>query len=255
MFFILSKILSFFLSPVTWIIVLLVLSVIYFRRKFAKKLIIFALVFSCFFTNSFITDEFIRLWELPSITLDQVDTTIETGVLLGGGIFNYEPGNDKLIQKHNPDRFYQSMLLLKKRKIENIIISGGSGSLIFKNILEAELMKKALIDLGFQTSRIYVEKRSHNTYENAYFTRELMDENFSSKRVLLITSSLHMRRSVKCFQKQGIVVVPYPTDKMTGERRFDVGHLLLPDTANLLKWEKLLHEWIGYLVYDFVGYI
>src|SRR5438445_612132 len=64
MFFILSKILAFIITPLVWIIVLLFFSVFSKDQTRKKKYIYWALGVTLFFSNSFIFDESIRLWEI-----------------------------------------------------------------------------------------------------------------------------------------------------------------------------------------------
>ena len=52
-----------------------------------------------------------------------------------------------------------------------------------------------------------------------------------------------------CFEKAGITTKAFPADCTTSYTNFSVEYILLPRVEALGKWEELIHEWIGYLVY------
>ncbi|MCD4679537.1 MAG: hypothetical protein K8S00_04040, partial [Bacteroidales bacterium] len=65
MFFYLSKILSFLLQPLTWIIILMLLALVNRNKKKLKRLLFIAFITLYLFSNPFIVDEVIRVWECP----------------------------------------------------------------------------------------------------------------------------------------------------------------------------------------------
>jgi len=255
MFFFISKILSFLYSPAFWIFFLLVFSLIFFNNKKKLKLnIICSLVFYFIFSNSFIVDEVMRLWEMPLTT--EVQTEYDAGILLGGGMVTLDAKTQRLIFLHNTDRFLQTLKLYKEKRIKKIIIAGGAGCLLFPNIAEAPLLKKYLLDINIPEKDIYIDSLSNNTYQNALYTKEIIEKSFSKKgKYLLITSAVHMRRSLACFKKLEIDVTPYTTTKHSGERRYQIDHLLMPNHQSFGYWEEFNHEFFGYIAYGVMGYL
>ncbi|MES2396024.1 MAG: ElyC/SanA/YdcF family protein, partial [Bacteroidota bacterium] len=71
---------------------------------------------------------------------------------------------------------------------------------------------------------------------------------------LLITSAFHMRRSLGCFNKAGISVEPYSTDRYAGPRKYEFNHLFIPEPSIIYSWDILIHEIAGYITYKVVGY-
>ena len=55
-------------------------------------------------------------------------------------------------------------------------------------------------------------------------------------------------------QKEGINVIPYTTDPMSGENQVTLD-LFLPNAQALAFWNVLMHEWMGYVSYWIMGYI
>lgn len=89
-----------------------------------------------------------------------------------------------------------------------------SGSAVFPGSgCEAEIAKRDLIRLGVPEEKIYTDTESLNTRQNAVYSAELMREH-GFNRPILVTSAFHMPRSVLNFEKEGVQVVPFPTDYM-----------------------------------------
>nr|WP_239558739.1 YdcF family protein [Peribacillus deserti] len=93
------------------------------------------------------------------------------------------------------------------------IVSGGQGT--DEPVSEAEAMKQGLLTAGIDETRIIMESRSRNTYENITFTKKLIPAH--SEPVLLVTNDFHLYRAVKMAEKQGLNVkgLPAPTPLIT----------------------------------------
>jgi uncharacterized SAM-binding protein YcdF (DUF218 family) len=86
--------------------------------------------------------------------------------------------------------------------------------------------------------RLMVEPRARNTYENALFTRQMVQPE-PGERWLLVTSASHMPRAVGSFQGVGFSVEPWP---IRDQPQSDV------DTIGMLR-----HEFLGLLAYRLMG--
>ena len=255
MFFLISKILAFLLSPLMWIMLLLLVGIIVIKNtRRARRYFISAFVCFIFFTNPAIIDELLRWWESPMI-VPAANQQYDAGIVLGGGMVTFDNDYNRLIFRENTDRFLQTYALYKKGTIKKIIVSGGAGSLVFKNTIEATLIKRYLLDVGVPSDDVIIDSTSNNTHENAVNCVKIINEQFPGKHFLLITSATHMRRSLACFDNEKLCVSPYPVGKIVGPRRTDIGYYLVPDTEALIRWEKLLHELLGYVIYTAMGYI
>jgi len=193
-----------------------------------------------------------RLWESPITQLPEKRYSI--GILLGGDIITYDNATDRLIFRTGADRLLQTIDLYKKGLISKILISGGSGHLLYKDRTEAAFIKKFLVGIGVSPDDIIVENKSRNTKENAKYTIKIIQEMNIKDPALLITSALHMKRAKATFEKQGLNVVGYATSKRTGARLKTFDHLFIPSATTLKNWDLLFHEMIGYGVYKIMGY-
>lgn len=253
MFFILSKILDFMLMPITWVFALLLIAVITKNIKRKKRIMLAALATLYLFSNKFIFDEAMRLWEEPAKTYEELER-YDMAIVLGGMV-NIDLTYDRLQFSRGSDRFLQALDLYKKGIVKKIFISGGSGSLIHPKLREGPLIARYIVQLGIPEEDILTEGISKNTYENAVQTKKVLTAyNMENSRLLLVTSGFHLKRAKACFEKAGLEVETYAADRYTGERRYHFDHLLLPDAETFFNWEVLLHEWVGFVVYKIMGY-
>ncbi len=254
MFFYLSKILAFLFSPLLWVFLLLLYS---FKTKVegrAKKLRIAALVILYICSNSFIVDECFRQWEPVTPDIDLMTTKYDGAIVLGG-IGSIDMRLQKIGFGASGDRLFQVLPYYFNGRIKKIIFSGGSGSIEFPECREAIYIKKYLNGLHIPDSALVMESNSKNTYENAIFTKKLLDSLNISGNFMLVTSSYHMPRSMAVFKKAGFTnLTAYPTNRMSGGRRFTPDHLLIPNPDALFSLQFLIHEWMGYIIYKIKGY-
>ena len=152
MFFVLSKILSFLLMPMTWIVLTLLLS--FFLKKWAKKLRITSIALLFIFGNSFLLHEVSLLWESP-ITLDVDLKEYETAVVLGGYTY-YSIPNERLTFRESSDRLFQAVRLLEQGKVKRLIISGGSGYVLDPELKEAEFIQTFLKELNTPHEQVLI---------------------------------------------------------------------------------------------------
>ncbi len=254
MFFYLSKLLAFLISPLVWVIALLVISMRAKNELRAKKLRIAAVIVLYLCSNSFIVDELFRAYETTTPDYDLHKTHYDGAIVLGG-IGNVDKRLNKINFNYSGDRLFQTLRLLKQNRIDKLIFTGGSGSIEFPDHKEGVYIHKYLNEIGINDSLLIIEKESKNTYENAVFTKKLIDSLRLGDKFLLVTSAYHMPRAMAVFKKAGYTnITPYITNKVSGLRRFTFDHLFIPSPDALFQLQFLLHEWVGFMVYKIKGY-
>jgi uncharacterized SAM-binding protein YcdF (DUF218 family) len=246
MFFILSKILDFLLSPALWILVLLMYGFVVRNRKVLAAGLILLIVF----TNPFFANEAFRAWERPPVVLDK---SYDAAIVLTGFTIFKENMPERTFFNKGADRLLHTVELYKAGKIKKIIITGGSGSLLNRNVSEAQQVKRAFMYSGVPDSVLITEGRSSNTAENALMTRKLIDSLNIKGEFLLVTSAFHMRRAEGCFEKVGIEFNSFPVDIYSRGRGWTPNALIIPTETALDKWAVLIHEIAGYVVYKITG--
>jgi len=252
MFFFLSKILAFIITPLVWIVILLFLAVFSKNEKLKKRTLLWALVLTLFFSNAFIFDECIRSWEIPATRYENLKK-YDAGIVLGG-VSHFDKDYSRIQFQRGADRLLQAIELYKLGIIKKIIFTGGSGSVLHPDDKEGVYIKRYLRTLGIPEKDFLIEFESRNTHENALFTKQLMDKENIHGTYLLITSAFHMRRSIGCFEKVGITTSPYSTDRYSGPRKFEIEHVFIPNLSVMEDWNNLIKEVVGFITYKIVGY-
>ena len=117
-------------------------------------------------------------------------------------------------------------------------------------------IKSLLISMGVSETDILEEKLSKNTFENAKFSKKILAKHkLLDKPILLVTSSVHMRRARACFEKQGVHSDPFATSQVNGSKTGFKLKWLIPNVENLFQSNKFSHESLGFLFYKINGYI
>ena len=250
MFFILSKILFFLLIPFWWIVILLIWR--FFSRSIKTKKILTASIIAIIviFSNPYLYRIANLAWQPSSISLDN-SKHFEAGIVLGG-MAGYDK-NNKGFFGDNADRFIQTANLFHIGIIHKIIISGGNGKLNQKGPPEAEFLFEQFKANGIPDSMIIIENRSRNTYENAIFSKNIIDSLGIRSPLLLITSAQHMNRSITVFKKAGFDCIPYPCDYKSIEKSPSLDEFIIPRFKLLQEWSALFKEIIGLYVYKLTG--
>ncbi len=133
--------------------------------------------------------------------------------------------------------------LLRAHRAPVILLSGGKG--------EAERMKSRLLAQGGPPARILIETRSHDTRENALYSAPIL-RRLGANRILLVTSSMHMRRAAGSFRKLGFDVIPAPSPDWA--RRELRGDFWQVRERALKRSGECLHELLGLGVYEGLGW-
>ena len=244
MFFYISKILAFLINPIIWVFVLIFLALVI--KKHTKKILFSSLLVFYIFSNEFISDSVSKKWEIGCI--NSLDETYDVAIVLGG-ISNYDIKTKKNNFNEAVDRIIAAEQLYRKGYFDKILFSGGNGNLYNNSFKEADIMKDHLIKNGISDSVILIENQSRNTKENAFNSTYLLNKEINYKKVLLITSALHMRRAKLCFDQTNIRVDIYSTDCTSFYNYLNARYMLIPSAKGLRNWEKIIHEILGYYVY------
>ncbi len=188
-----------------------------------------------------------RTWQQDLVVLPK-DKKYSAGILLGGLIKTDR--SNRTFFASEADRFIQTTKLYHSGYIENIVVTGGNPSIVkSKNPSEAMQLKTELVLQGIPATNIFVEYESRNTYENAVFTKRLLDSLQLLPPYIMITSAMHVPRAKAVFEKAGIDVIPYPASFKEINAKKSIKAYILPSIDVLDSWNDLLKEVIGLAVY------
>ena len=210
MFFIQKLISIFLLSPVPFIIILFLIGISNIRdRKYRSGFLLFLIsgiiyLFSCeFFADSII----LKLEKKYPIIPDEYIQKGDIYILLGGGILTDTIGGN-VPTKNVYSRILKTAQLYNKNPKE-IYISGGKP--LQNKESESSVYKKELILLGIPENNIIIEEKSKTTKENSIFIKNIMKEK-NMKSGIIITSAIHMPRSMEVFKDSELKFYPAPCD-------------------------------------------
>ncbi|MDR7036747.1 MULTISPECIES: YdcF family protein [Methylobacterium] len=181
------------------------------------------------------------------------DAAPPTGIIvLGGGVDSgLSEARRQIVVNDAGERPIYLADLARRFPSARLVFSGGSGSLN-QGLSEAEVVGRLADVIGAPRSRLILEHRSRNTRENALFTADLVKPK-PGERWLLVTSAWHMPRSVGCFRQAGFEIVAFPVDYRT--RGFaDAVRFNSFASDGLLHLDLAAKEWIGLLAYRLAGY-
>ncbi len=246
MFIIRKIIANFIISPALPIILILVFSctIKKFTSKSTKKIILISSIF-LYIISIRPTKEFLaRGIEPKSIPTIAELTSTGAYVLLGGGITEGTPLGDI---PTNPaySRIFNTAKLYNIKK-KPILITGGR---VYGRSLNSEsrVYKDCLISLGVDKEDIIIEEKSRDTFENAFFSKKILD-GLNRSSITLITSASHMKRSNFIFKHTGLKVIEYPSGYSMNNSRYKFIDFI-PSSSNLYHSYKLLWEYFGIIFY------
>lgn len=262
MFLFLSKLLPVFVYPLGLACVLMVVSLglAWWRSRWTALPIVLALGILVIATNPGVNTALLKSLEWQYVPTGRLPRA-EAIVILGGALKFQEAPRRTLEVTEQGDRILYAATLYHDDRAPLIIASGGRIGWHGEEPPESEDMATLLDRLDVPQSAIIEEPRSINTYQNALYTKTILDEK-GLNRILLVTSAFHMPRSVAIFEKLGIEVIPAPTDfyitdgSVTGTQRTLVGNILdlVPETGRLASTTAAIKEYIGILVYRLRGW-
>ena len=250
--FLLGKLFLLLLKPLTWIIILFLISILSKNPKRKKRYLITAFLLLIFFSNPFFFRLVAEAYEKKPVTLTTNDR-YQAGIVLGGFVsYNVKTGEAYF----NPasDRFIETALLYKKGNIGKIIVAAGNGYVVKHNFQEASFIKDRLVEMGIPAENIVMDGLSRNTYENAVNSKRICDSLHLSGPFVLISSAMHLPRAENLFIKQRLTIRSYPCDFITKNLANNFWEdYLLPSSLTMNNWDIFIKELCGLLIYSIIG--
>jgi uncharacterized SAM-binding protein YcdF (DUF218 family) len=92
--------------------------------------------------------------------------------------------------------------------VGKLIFTGGQGNA--GEPTESSAARNYALQSGVPASAILIEEKSHNTYENILYAKQLA-ESHGIKKVLIVSDPLHMKRAMAMAGDLGLAAEPSPT--------------------------------------------
>lgn len=261
MFLFLSKLLPLFIYPLGLSCIMLVVALVMLWKKprFAAIPVASALIILLVTSNNWVALSLLRSleWQNTPTQLPQAEAI----AILGGATKSHffpRPGVDL---GEEGDRLLYGAELYKQGLAPVIIVSGGRIAWRGSGSPESKDMAEILTQVGVPPDVIIQEPNSYNTHENAVNVKQILNSR-GIKNILLVTSAMHMPRSLAIFKREKIAAFAAPTDFLASTNEFQEiqssfeAQLLtvLPDSGSLQNFTRALKEYVGFIIYRLKGW-
>nr|WP_319398606.1 YdcF family protein [uncultured Carboxylicivirga sp.] len=240
--------------PFNWALILFIIAQVLKNRRIKKYLRISAFSILLLFSNTAFFQYVCSAWEeqfpIPSLNSDQ-----PYNIVVLGGYSSMNEESQQISFNHAADRLLNALPILFLNPDNKIVLSGGSANIYFDETPESAYIINYLKSINISKDKILVEDKSRNTYENALFTTKLLQDSHLEQPIILVTSAFHMYRANACFNKQGMKVIPYPTQPLRSLTPLKPLDYFTPSLNTLNTWPTLIKEWVGIIIYKIRSYV
>ena len=235
LYFLISKILSpFFLFSNLLILILIILFLL--KKRLIKTFnyyFIFFIILSLYPFGDFFDHHLLRKEFYNKENLNNVDAII----VLGG----------------DERRIIYAINELKNHKNAKLIFSGGSGYLVQSKQNNENNSFQKLTSNILNSEDFYVLKNSRNTIENLINFKEFNIDN-KFKKVVVLTSPAHMKRTMIISKKIGLNLYPHYWDKQKKEFSLLNYFQNFNFLNNINSFDNLFREILGIMVLKFMNF-
>lgn len=175
-------------------------------------------------------------------------------VVLGSGSFTARDWDGRELSTVDPWaalRIVEAARVFALANPEWVISSGGLVDAGQDAPSSGIVMRDALVRLGVPAERIHADLRSRNTHEEAVAIARLL-QSLKAEHTILVTSRVHMRRSIGTFRAEGVTVVPAVARDVEAPRLWRI--TMLPSEEALDETGAGVHEILGIGYYTLRGW-
>jgi len=243
----------YFLSPVSLVLWMgFAAGVLAMLRRRRAAAVVAGSAFALLWISStpWVADALIDHLEGQTVALAPKDAPQADAILvLGGAVAGTKPPERPTIGLGpSSTRVLYAAALYRAGKAPWIVVAAGNRPEYAQEEVEADAIAEFLLQLGVPRSAILLEGSSQTTRQNAANVLPVLQK-LGAKRVLLVTSGVHMPRAMKTFVKtwagRGPQLIPAVTDtgRRTGERAGP--NLWLPSLEALISVTRAIKELAG----------
>jgi uncharacterized SAM-binding protein YcdF (DUF218 family) len=175
-------------------------------------------------------------------------------VMLGSGSLNMRAGGRELtsIGIDAGLRVLEAARLFDLLDRPLVIASGGITEHDPAAAPESLALQRAHVGVGVESDRILLESESRNTHDEAVIIKRMLAERGVTAFVL-VTSPLHMVRSMRTFEQQGMHPIASPSQLVPD--RSPPRSRLLPSEMWLGVGDSAVYEWLAWGYYWWRGWL
>jgi uncharacterized SAM-binding protein YcdF (DUF218 family) len=188
----------------------------------------------------------------------------EAIVVLGGGTESAQYPRPLVEVNSAGDRVIYAAQLYHQGKAPVILLSGGNITWLGgRTTTPAQDMAELMEMLNVPAEAVWLQSESENTRDDAELSVQMLKER-GVRRILLVTSAIHMPRSMALFEHLEIEAIPAPTDYTITQAGWDNLFApdpqaflvnIMPNASSLSLTTNALKEYLGLLVYRLRGWL
>ena len=232
------------LPPTLWLLLLLAV-LIFWQRSWARKLLLFTFVLIFALHRGWVN--YVLRYPLESSYAPVLDpkelgsydaiVVLTSGIVAAEGLIPFPSLDEYMFRRLDEAR------RLYRIQRKPVIVSGGHVNPFTAAKNENKIARDFLVKWGIPATDVIGEDRSRDTFESAVEVQKLLRQK-GYKRYLLVTSAVHMPRSMLVFAAVAPEPIPAPGD-------FSIGRLDLtpfdffPNESAARRLFVTLHEYIG----------
>lgn len=241
------------LPPVPWLFLLLIV-LIYWRRRWARPLlfVIFCLIVALhngvvgYALRYPLESRYVPLLDPAQVEPYDAIIVLTANLIPPGGLIPFPT-----IDEHMFRRLDEAWRLYRLRP-KPIVVSGGHVNPFKPAMNENQIARDYLIRWGVPKNDVLGEDKSRDTFESAVEVEKILRKR-GWKRYLLVTSAVHMPRSLLAFRARAPEPLPAPGDFSLD--KFELTPLdILPNEGVGRQISVSLHEYIGLINYYWRAY-
>jgi uncharacterized SAM-binding protein YcdF (DUF218 family) len=243
--FLFKKIVTPFFLPVSVCIEVLLLGLIllWFTRlqKTGKVIVTIGLILLTGLSYGPVSEALLRPLEYkypPLLNSDYLPQVKWVVVLGGGHISNPQIPVTSRISSSALYRLVEGIRLYRQQPGRKLILTGG---VIFDPVSHAQVLAEVAQAVGVKKQDLVLEQHSKDTKDEALLVKALV----GNEKFILVTSAVHMPRSMALFRNQGMDPIPAPADFLvTKGQGFGPG-IFFPGAGELVQAERAVYEYLG----------
>ncbi len=250
----LSRIAGIVFTPSDFLLLLLVLGVVlqWTRYRRTGKALVIAAVAVFLVIVAFPVDEWLGAPLEGRFPRPPWPAHVDGMIVLGGGengavfaargVPGFTPGESRMVAAAE---------LVRRYPEAKLVFSGGMAPLERGPMSEGKVAGVILQQMGVPPSRLILENRSRNTWENFIYTKAIARPQ-PGETWLVVTSAMHMPRAMGIAARLHWHVLPWPSDYLTTGKKegMDWNSSLASRLATI---EFAVHEWAGLTAYRLMG--
>jgi uncharacterized SAM-binding protein YcdF (DUF218 family) len=169
------------------------------------------------------------------------DTTVKYVVVLAGGHKSDPniPATGQL-SGHSLIRLVEGVRIFRQNPGARLILSGGG---FVDPVPEAAVMAQVSRFMGVSKDDMIIESTSHDTEDQARLIKPIV----GTAPFVLVTSAIHMPRSMALFQSLGMNPIPGPAGSTSRVKMPFSPQDLIPGVSALEDTTEGVHEYLGFL--------